>query len=295
MQLQNQPVGPVPQPTRDYGSSNQVAVARGQRCGLFLVGREAGRAVVRPVGRKQQRRRRLAGLSASARQPGRSARAEALWINNHAVCCGRSQKNPHDCCSIHPQPSAAAHSERSWAPRCSGLGGGPGRKLACGRSAKAFPKRPAARTAPDHRPIHSLRSFMTRPVVRRAARGERSTASVAPGGAPSAVARWGSLLLLRRTAQSALGRFLLLGPPGGVPSPLSGPGGPARMPAWGQGDACQKLKPRVACECSATNPAGFFPVWLPVAGAHRQTAILGQHHFSNATFIQSRKEMLCHC
>ncbi len=46
------------------------------------------------------------------------------------------------------------------------------RKLACERSAKTFPKTPSSAPAPDHRPIHSLRSFMTRPVVGRAARLE---------------------------------------------------------------------------------------------------------------------------
>ena len=179
---------------------DQSAYACGQQGGLLgvvrIVVRNIARAVVRPVVRTQHGVGRLTGLSAGARQPGCSARAMALWSNNHAVCCGRSQKNPHDYCSIHPQPCASAHSALSWAPRCSGLNRGPEGKLACERSARAFPLRPGARTAPDHRPILSLRSFISRPVVRRAAR-LGSTASVAPWGAPSSVARWGSLLLLR--------------------------------------------------------------------------------------------------
>ena len=224
-----------------------AAVACGQqywqRAVARIVAHSVAQVVAGRVARKQPWAGRLTGLSAGARQLGCSARAAALWTNNHAVCCGRSQKNPHDCCSIHPQPFAAAHSGRSWAPRCSGLRGGPGRKLACGRSAKAFPKRPAARTAPDHRPIRSLRSLITRPVVRRAAARRRSTASVAPWGAPSAVARWGSLLLLRRTAQSALGRFLPLGPPGGGPSPLSGPGGLRACLAGARATLAKTLNP----------------------------------------------------
>src|SRR2546423_1866191 len=71
----------------------------------------------------------------------------------------------------------------------------------------------------------------------------RSTASVAPWGAPSAVARWGSLLLLRRTAQSALGRFLPLGPPGGGPSPLSGPGGLRACLAGARATLAKTLNP----------------------------------------------------
>ena len=153
---------------------DQSAYACGQPCGLLgvvrVVVRNIAHAVVWLVVRTQHGVGRLTGLSASARQLGCSARAEALWSNNHAVCCGRSQKNPHDRCSIHPQPFATAHSERSWAPRCSGLRSGPRRKLACERSAKAFPQRPAARTAPDWRPIPSLRSVISRPPVGRAAR-----------------------------------------------------------------------------------------------------------------------------
>jgi len=296
MQLQKQTHGRAQYIFGRLAFSGLAAVACGQqywqRAVAGIIARRVAQAVAGHVARKQPWAGRLTGLSAGARQLGCSARAEALWSSNHAVCCGRSQKNPHDCCSIHPQPFAAAHSERSWAPRCSGLRGGPGRKLACGRSAKAFPKRPAARTAPDHRPIRSLRSLMTRPVVRRAAARRRSTASVAPWGAPSAVARWGSLLLLRRTAQSALGRFLPLGPPGGGPSPLSGPGGPARVPGWGQGDACQNLKPRVACGRSATTVRAF-PGWLPAAGARRQSAILDQHRFRSSTSLLRGTQ--CHC
>ena len=297
MQLQKQTHG---RPQYIFGRlafSGLAAVACGQqywqRAVAGIIARRVAQAVAGHVARKQPWAGRLTGLSAGARQLGCSARAEALWSSNHAVCCGRSQKNPHDCCSIHPQPFAAAHSERSWAPRCSGLNRGPEGKLACERSARAFPLSPGARPAPDHRPIHSLRSFMTRPVVRRAARFG-STASVAPWGAPAAVARWGSLLLLRGTAQSALGRFLLLGSARGRPLPALRPWGACAHACLGAGRCLPKPKTRVPCECSATSSRAF-PGRLPVAGAHRQNASLGQNLFPTQTFIQSRKEMLCLC
>ena len=231
MQLQKQTHGRAQYIFGRLAFSGLAAVACGQqywqRAVAGIIARRVAQAVAGHVARKQPWAGRLTGLSAGARQPGCSARAMALWSNNHAVCCGRSQKNPHDSCSIHPQPCASAHSALSWAPRCSGLKTGPEGKLACGRSAKAFPLRPGARPAPDHRPIHSLRSFMTRPVVRRAARFG-STASVAPWGAPAAVARWGSLLLLRGPVQSAPGRFLPLGAAWGRPLPALRPWGGLR-------------------------------------------------------------------
>ncbi len=300
MKLQNQRHRPAEHTLRPWAFSGLTVGACGQqhwqRDVARFVARNVAHAVAGPVARKQPWAGRLTGLSAGARQLGCSARAIALWSNNHAVCCGRSQKNPHDSCSIHPQPCASAHSALSWAPRCSGLNRGPEGKLACGRSAKTFPLSPAARTAPDHRPIHSLRSFMTRPVVRRASRS-RSTASVAPWGAPSAIARWGSLLLLRGSSQSALGRFLRLGPAWGRPLPALRPGGPARMPAWGQGDACQNLKTPRGLRALGHNLAGVSPAWLPVAGAHRQNASLGSTPFSKSTFIYPhfQKGILCPC
>jgi hypothetical protein len=123
-----------------------------------------------------------------------------------------------------------AHCGRSWVPRwpTQEPRGGQRRKLSCERSSSAFPKMPAARPAPDRRPIPSLRSVI--PQVGGQARFalKRSTASVALGSAPSSFARWDSLLLLSRPVQSALGRFLLLAPPGGDSSLFSGPRGPAR-------------------------------------------------------------------
>ena len=285
---------PVQQDLRRRKFSGHVAGSFWTQLWTATVSRVVSGTVSSDVSGNRDDARRLTGLSAGARQPGCSARAVALWSNNHAVCCGRSQKNPHDYCSIHPQPCASAHSALSWAPRCSGLKTGPEGKLACGRSAKAFPLRPGARPAPDHRPIHSLRSFMTRPVVRRAARFG-STASVAPWGAPAAVARWGSLLLLRGPVQSALGRFLRLGPPGGVPSPLSGPGGACAHACLGAGRCLPKPKTPRGLRVLGHKLAGFFQDGCRLRALTGQNAILGQNLFPTQTFIQSRKEMLCLC
>lgn len=119
------------------------------------------------------------------------------------------------------------HFGRSWVPRWREQETKRRAKTetACGRSASAFPKMPAARPAPDRRHSPSLRSVASMSAVRRASRSKRSTRSVALGSAPSLVARWDSLLLLLRPFQSALGRFLHLSPPGGSSSLFSGPVG----------------------------------------------------------------------
>jgi hypothetical protein len=145
------------------------------------------------------------------------ARAAALLLSNDAGCL-RALANvsaSFDCNS--PVLWPTTHCGRSWVPRWPAQEprGGQRRKLSCERSSSAFPKMPAARPAPDRRPIPSLRSVI--PQVGGQARFalKRSTASVALGSAPSSFARWDSLLLLSRPVQSALGRFLLLAPPGG--------------------------------------------------------------------------------
>jgi hypothetical protein len=297
MQLQNQLLCPVSQPTRDHRLRGQAA-GGGQHCGLFSVVRNVVRAVVRPVVRTQHQTGRWAGLSASARQPGRSAGAVALWSSNDAVCCGRSQKNPHICCSIHPQPCAAAHSERSWAPRCFGLRSGPRRKLACERSAIAFPKRPAARTAPDHRPIRSLRSLMTRPVVRRAAREEKHRISRALGHS------FGCRSLGLAPASAGTGSVSA----GALPSPWSALGRP--IPAlrpWGGLRAClagaratlAKIKAQTPRGLRALghNHAGFAkPSRMAAAASSRpaRSPSCDQHRFQSLPlFVQ--KGIQCHC
>src|SRR2546423_806749 len=148
MQLQKQTHGRAQYIFGRLAFSDLTAVACGQqywqRAVAGIIARKVAHAVAGRVARTQPWAGRLTGLSAGARQLGCSARAEALWSSNHAVCCGRSQKNPHDCCSIHPQPFAAAHSERSWAPRCSGFRGGPRRILAWLASAETLSERHAA-------------------------------------------------------------------------------------------------------------------------------------------------------
>ena len=161
----------------------------------------------------------------SAHRPLPCTRAAALLLSNDAGCL-RALANvsaSFDCNS--PVLWPTTHCGRSWVPRWPAQEprGGQRRKLSSERSASAFPMMPAARPAPDRRPIPSLRSVI--PQVGGQARFalKRSTASVALGSAPSPVARWDSLLLLSRPVQSALGRFLRLAPPGGGSSLFSGP------------------------------------------------------------------------
>ncbi len=159
----------------------------------------------------------FATLSVSARHPWQCAKAIALLQWNEAVGLRALAhvSASFDCNS--PVLWPATHSERSWVPRWQEqkAGGGQRRKLSCGRSASAFPKMPAARTAPDRRPTPSLCSVVPQAGGQARFALKRSTASVALGSAPSPFARWDSLLLLSRPLQSALGRFLHLAPPGG--------------------------------------------------------------------------------
>jgi hypothetical protein len=156
------------------------------------------------------------------------------------------------------------HCGRSWVPRWPEQKprGGQGRKLSCVLSSNAFPKMPAARPAPDRRPIPSLRSVI--PQVGGQARFalKRSTASVALRSAPSPVARWDSLLLLSRTVQSALGRFLLLAPSGDGSSLSPALWGPAQtslkyakvLAAFASvARATYALPDGAGCECSPEN------------------------------------------
>ena len=145
---------------------------------------------------EQQQNRRSGGPAPRSRRSGPGARAEALFQHNEAGCLRALANLSASFCWNSPglsqRPVAGAHGyaagygqenpERAsseWPPRS---------------RPKAFPKTPAARPAPDPPAFRSLRSHQPKPGGQaRYARG--STASVAPWGAPAAVARWGSLLL----------------------------------------------------------------------------------------------------
>jgi len=112
--------------------------------------------------RATRENRRSAGPVASAHRPEAGARANALLPSNDAGCL-RALANlsaSFDCNS--PLLGPATRSGRSRVPRWPGNKprGGQRRKLSCERSANAYPKMPARASAPDRRPIPSLRSVI---------------------------------------------------------------------------------------------------------------------------------------
>lgn len=182
--------------------------------GVSTLCRNLRRRSRRELCHRERQNRRSGRPVARAHRSVPGARAAALLLSNDADCL-RALANvsaSFDCNS--PVLWPTTHCGRSWVPRWPAQEprGGQRRKLSCERSSSAFPKMPAARPAPDRRPIPSLRSVI--PQVGGQARFalKRSTASVALGSAPSSFARWDSLLLLSRPVRSALGRFLLLAP-----------------------------------------------------------------------------------
>jgi hypothetical protein len=221
---------PIQNPMRPLAARSSAGFDFGVSFGVVTLCRSSCRTSRRGTRRWAPQNRRASRPVASAHRPLPCTRAAALLLSNDAGCL-RALANvsaSFDCNSPVLWPST--HCGRSWVPRCPAQKprGGQRRKLSCECSSSAFPKMPAARPAPDRRPIPSLRSVI--PQVGGQARFalKRSTASVALGSAPSSFARWDSLLLLSRPVQSALGRFLLLAPPGGGSSLFSGPRGPAQ-------------------------------------------------------------------
>jgi hypothetical protein len=221
---------PIQNPMRRLASRRSAGFDFGVSYGVVTHCRSSCRMSRRGLRRWARHNRRTGRPVASAHRSLPGARAAALLLSNDAGCL-RALANASasfDCNS--PVLWPTTHCGRSWVPRWSAQEprGGQRRKLSCERSSSTFPKMPAARPAPDRRPIPSLRSVI--PQVGGQARFalKRSTASVALGSAPSSFARWDSLLLLSRPVQSALGRFLHLPPPWGGLSRRSGPWGPAQ-------------------------------------------------------------------
>jgi hypothetical protein len=176
----------MPIPTRRIPSSPRLLASRDFSRDLISLEPSLEIALGMPLNQQRQTPR-ASSAAASTRHSLPLGRASALSQQNEADCL-RALANvsaSFDCDS--PALWPTTHCGRSWVPRWRELQprGGQRRKLSCERSSNAFPRMPAARTA-----------------------------SVALGSAPSPVARWDSLLLLSRTVQSALGRFLLLAPSG---------------------------------------------------------------------------------
>jgi hypothetical protein len=139
-------------------------------------------------------------LAADARQISFRARAAALMLRKYATGLRALGLKPASLLRTAPASLPAPRSRRAPAgqgqsqPR-RGAQDGPSKR--CERSLSVR-NVCAARPAPDHRPIHSLRSFMTRPVVGRASRLTEAPPPSRLGALLPAVARWGSLLLLLR-------------------------------------------------------------------------------------------------
>lgn len=220
---------PIQNPMCRLVSRRSAGFDFGVSFGVINLCRSSCRASRRGLRRWAPQNRRAGRPVASAHRP-LPCRAAALLLTNLAGCLWALVNISASFYCNSPVLWPTTHCGRSWVPRWPAQEprGGQRRKLSCERSSSAFPKMPAARPAPDRRPIPSLRSVI--PQVGGQARFalKRSTASVALGSAPSSFARWDSLLLLSRPVQSALGRFPLLAPPGGGSSLFSDPRGPAQ-------------------------------------------------------------------
>lgn len=145
-------------------------MAHGQHHAQLLVAHHATHDVARGVARKSLPECSL--WAAGARPIRIPARAAALLLRKAATGLRALGLKP---ASLLRKAQASLPVPRSHrAPAGQGqnqnLRAGRGRKLACERSAKAFPKTPSSAPAPDWRPIPSLRSVMSRPPVGRASR-----------------------------------------------------------------------------------------------------------------------------
>lgn len=238
---------PIQNPMRPLAARSSAGFDFGVSFGVVTLCRSSCRTSRRALRRRAPQNRRAGRPVASAHRPLPGARAAALLLTNDAGCLWALVNISASFYCNSPLLWPTTHCGRSWVPRWPKQEPRCGqRKQACERSANQFPIMPAARPAPDRRPIPSLRSVI--PQVGGQARfaRKRSTASVALGSAPSSFARWDSLLLLSRPVQSALGRFLLLAPPGG---------GSSLSPALG---GLRELSLKYA---------KFLLHWPPVAGA----------------------------
>jgi hypothetical protein len=198
---------PIQNPICRLVHARTVGSGFGVTFGVVNVCRSLRRRSRRELRHGAGQNRRSARPVAGAHRSMPGARAAALLLSNDAGCL-RALANVS--ASFHcnsPVLWPTTHCGRSWVPRWleQEPRGGQRRKLSCERSSSTFPKMPAARPAPDRRPIPSLRSVI--PQVGGQARFalKRSTASVALGSAPSSFARWDSLLLLFATGSVSAG------------------------------------------------------------------------------------------
>lgn len=220
---------PIQNPMRPLASRRSAGFDFGVSFGVVTLCRSSCRTSRRGLRRWAPQNRRAGRPVASAHRPLPCSRAAALLLTNDAGCLWALVNISASFYCNSPLLWPTTHCGRSWVPRWPKQEPRCGqRKQACERSANQFPIMPAARPAPDRRPIPSLRSVI--PQVGGQARFalKRSTASVALGSAPSSFARWDSLLLLSRTSSVSAGALPSLCAAWGRLIAFSGPLGPAR-------------------------------------------------------------------
>ena len=196
---------------------------------------------------EQHQNWRSGSLAVSARHPVPDARAAALFEQNEVGCLrALANLSPSFHCNS-PLPQPAARCERSRAPRWPGqkARGGQRRKLACERSAKAFPKMPARASAPDPPAFRSLRSLQNKPGGQ--ARCALSPCSLGLAKAP-------------RNPRRSLGSARNFGGCFG-----SGPGGPARTFAGKRESSC-----RIRSKLGSASKPRMLQVKPPLAGVRSQ-------------------------
>src|SRR5579872_735133 len=171
---------------------------------------------------RQQRNPRPGGPAPRSRRPMPGARAAALFEQNEAgwlrALANLSPSFHSNSPCLSQRPVAGAHG------RPAGYGknqeAGEDGNWAVSARPKAFPKMPARASAPDRRPIRSLRSLITRSAVRRAARWtkhrigrarRRSLRCRSLGLATASLRLWGACANFRWNARKFLPHSLQAG------------------------------------------------------------------------------------
>lgn len=211
----------------------------------FTVSGVVSSNVSRDVSGNLHRARGPAGLSASARQPGRRPKAIVLLQANETGClwalanlsasfsCNSPGLSQRPVAGAHGRPAGYGKKNQvraywEWPPRS---------------RPKPFPMLPAAPSAPDHRPIRS------HPLPHHQAGGQaRFARDEAPHRSRLGTLSPLSLLGTRecfcrnQLTQRWGASFALLRLGGRRIAALRSLGRPARVPGWGQDDACQRPK-----------------------------------------------------
>ena len=153
---------PIQNPMRRLASRRSAGFDFGVSFGVVTLCRSSCRTSRRGLRRWAPQNRRAGRPVASAHRPLPCTRAAALLLSNDAGCLRALANVSASFYCNSPVLWPTTHCGRSWVPRWPAQEprGGQRRKLSCERSSSAFPKMPAARPAPDRRPIPSLRSVI---------------------------------------------------------------------------------------------------------------------------------------